>query len=78
MDMQMPEIDGIQATRIIRKMEKENMEKKPVYITAVTANVLTEDKESCLLAGMNDFLSKPFNEKELKDILVEVSKRKNK
>ncbi len=78
MDMQMPEIDGIQATKIIREMEKENMDKKPVYITAVTANVLTEDKESCLLAGMNDFLSKPFNEKELKDILVEVTKRKNK
>ena len=77
MDMQMPEIDGLQATKIIRESEKENTKKKPVYITAVTANALVEDREKCQEAGMNNFLCKPFNEKELKNILAEATKKKN-
>lgn len=78
MDMQMPVIDGIQSTVMIREFEKNSMVKNPVYITAVTANVLVEDKQECLVAGMNNFLSKPFSEKELLKILIEVAKRKNK
>ncbi len=75
MDMQMPEVDGLQATRMIRGFEKENMEKNPVYITAMTANSLVEDKKDCIMAGMDNFMSKPFSEKDLATILQEVARR---
>ena len=78
MDMQMPLIDGLQSTVMIREYEKNNLVKEPVYITAVTANVLVEDKKECLTAGMNNFLSKPFSEKDLLNILIEVVMQKNK
>ncbi|WP_299579460.1 response regulator [uncultured Sunxiuqinia sp.] len=76
MDMQMPVLNGIQATKAIRKMEREALVKHPVYITAVTANSLVEEKKDCMLAGMNNFLSKPFSEKELLLVLQEVSRTK--
>ena len=75
MDMQMPEVDGLQATAIIRSYEKENQSNQLAYIVALTANAMTEDKQLCLLAGMNNFLSKPFTEKELCQILIEAGKR---
>lgn len=59
MDMQMPELDGISTTNRIRQIEKEN-NTKPIYIIALTANANKEDRERCLQAGMNDFLSKPI------------------
>ncbi|MEJ7766239.1 MAG: response regulator [Chitinophagaceae bacterium] len=60
MDMQMPEMDGLEATRIIRQ----SLKKQPVII-ALTANTIQGDKESCLSAGMNDFISKPIKLEEL-------------
>jgi CheY-like chemotaxis protein len=61
MDMQMPNIDGLDATRRIRDI--------PGYretpIIAMTANAFAEDKTRCLDAGMNDFLIKPFDPKAL-------------
>lgn len=64
MDCQMPSLDGFQATEAIRREEK-NRGEKPVPIIAVTANAMPGDKDSCLSAGMDDFLTKPFRKTEL-------------
>lgn len=63
MDMQMPIVDGLQATRMIRAHERE-IGSRAVPILSVTANVLDTDRVACMQAGMNDFLAKPLN-KEL-------------
>jgi two-component system sensor histidine kinase/response regulator len=60
MDMQMPEMDGLEASRIIRKTQ----ERQPVII-ALTANTMQGDEEQCLEAGMNDYIGKPFKLEEL-------------
>ena len=64
MDMQMPFMDGLEATRIIRK----HINNK-VPIIALTANEIKEEKSRCVQAGMNDFLMKPFDEKDLVSII---------
>jgi two-component system, sensor histidine kinase and response regulator len=61
MDCQMPVMDGLEATRIVRQHEKAANRKAPVPIIALTANVLKGDHDRCLAAGMNGFLSKPFD-----------------
>uniref|UniRef100_UPI0032180CD1 response regulator n=1 Tax=uncultured Draconibacterium sp. TaxID=1573823 RepID=UPI0032180CD1 len=74
MDMQMPVLDGLQATSKIRNHEKEFSNFPDAYIAAVTANSLEDDRKDCINAGMNNFLSKPFSDKELLALLQEVSK----
>ncbi|MBK8500977.1 MAG: response regulator [Saprospiraceae bacterium] len=64
MDIQMPEMDGLEATRQIRKI----MGKHPVII-AMTANAMQSDKEECLAAGMDDYISKPIKVEDLKEKL---------
>ena len=64
MDIQMPFMDGLEATRIIRK----HINKK-VPIIALTANEIKQEKDRCVQAGMNDFLMKPFDEKDLVSII---------
>jgi CheY-like chemotaxis protein len=63
MDIQMPDMDGLDATRRIRELEKT---KKQPYIIAMTAYALDGDREEFLKAGMNDYLSKPIRIGELK------------
>ena len=60
MDLQMPVMDGLEATRKIRKIEKHHGYKAKVLIIALTANSQLQEYESCIAAGMNDFISKPF------------------
>jgi len=60
MDIQMPVMDGLQATRIIRKEIQSN-----IPIIALTANAVKGEMEKCIQAGMNDYLSKPFDEEDL-------------
>jgi len=69
MDMQMPEVDGIESAKQIRQIEQNSGVDDPVFIVAVTANTFSEDKQKCFNAGMNDFISKPFKEAELKRII---------
>jgi signal transduction histidine kinase/CheY-like chemotaxis protein len=69
MDLQMPEMDGLEATRLIRDIERERGS-RPVPIVATTANVLTGEREQCIAAGMNDFLPKPVDRNELMRVLL--------
>jgi|GEM_PF-2821497 len=66
MDCLMPEMDGYQATNIIRQSQMSNSQ---VPIIAMTANALNGDKEKCLAVGMNDYLSKPLNVKVMAKML---------
>lgn len=68
MDVQMPEMDGLQATREIRQ----RAEPGP-YIIAVTANAMVEDQAECLAAGMNDYIRKPIEMRELAAALAKVN-----
>jgi CheY-like chemotaxis protein len=65
MDIQMPVMDGLEATRQIRTFEKDTNSDYRVFIVAMTANVISEKKEECMLAGMDDFMEKPFQEQTL-------------
>jgi len=64
MDMQMPIMDGCEASRAIRDFDQD------IPIIAMTANAMSEDKSRCLAAGMNDYIAKPINDNELFSVIA--------
>ena len=74
MDIQMPEMDGLTATTIIRGIEKEKNE-APSLIYAFTANALLSDEEKSLKAGCDGHLTKPLSRQKLLSVIEECSKK---
>lgn len=76
MDIQMPEMDGYEATRRIRQIELETGQ-PPIYIIAMTAHAMKGDRERCIQAGMDNYISKPFRVEQLKEVLADASRFKS-
>lgn len=72
MDVQMPEMDGLEATRRIRDT---HLGTRPPWIIAITANAMQGDRELCLAAGMDDYVSKPMKPDELAAALARAHRR---
>jgi HPt (histidine-containing phosphotransfer) domain-containing protein len=70
MDVQMPEMDGLEATRLIRERERQTGGHVP--IVAMTAHAMKGDKELCLSSGMDDYISKPIRVKEVAKIIEQL------
>ena len=80
MDVMMPVMDGLEATKAIRMLEREDAKKIPII--AMTANAFEEDRKACLEAGMNEHIGKPIDIPQLKRVITKLltkrgSKRKN-
>ncbi len=74
MDVQMPEMDGLEATRRIRALEAGT--EAPARIVALTANAYAEDREACMAAGMDGLLIKPLDRERLRDVLEAALRKK--
>lgn len=70
MDLHMPVMDGMEASRQIRTFEKETNSSHRVFMIALSASSVSEIKDECLANGMDDFMEKPFKETELRNILA--------
>ena len=74
MDIMMPVMDGLEATRQIRMLNR--MDTKEIPIIAMTANAFQDDIRECIDAGMNAHIAKPINSKKIEDTLQLILKRK--
>ena len=74
MDIMLPDKDGFDITKEIRDLEQRVGRKDEIPIVALTANTLDNDKEKCLQAGMNGYLSKPFSPEELIAVIKQFTK----
>ena len=72
MDCQMPEVDGYMGSQLIRSSQEPW---RDIPIVALTANAVQGDREKCIAAGMNDYLSKPVDALELENVLRKYLKR---
>jgi CheY-like chemotaxis protein len=70
MDMEMPVMDGMEASKLIRNFELENNLSKRAYIVALTGNEISEKKQECMQAGMDDFMEKPIQEHLLAELIA--------
>ena len=68
MDIQMPELDGYQTTKIIRSRDS-NVRNHDILIVAMTAHAMHGDREKCLSAGMNDYIPKPIQDKDIDNLM---------
>ncbi|MBC8046287.1 MAG: response regulator [Fimbriimonadaceae bacterium] len=75
MDIQMPEMDGHEATKIIRNMSDPNINSIPII--AMTASVIKAEVDKCFESGMNEFVGKPFKVEELMDKISKVMQQNN-
>jgi len=73
MDLQMPEMDGLEATRILRQRQQDISQfpnyRPPVIVVAMTASALKGDREKCLAAGMDDYIAKPVRLEDMRNIV---------
>jgi|GEM_PF-1028526 CheY-like chemotaxis protein len=70
MDLDMPQMSGIEATSVIRERESTQTDRRPIEIIAVTANISPDTRLQCRRAGMNGFLEKPITSQMIKDQLL--------
>ena len=70
MDIQMPEMDGLEATRILR--EREQKGHRPAPIIAMTAHAMKGDRDKCIEAGMTGYISKPIQPEQLFELMEDV------
>ena len=75
MDIHMPDMDGVEATKRIRELERGKNVNFRIPIVAMTANTLKNDKEIFVTSGMDDYLTKPFNESDLVRVISRVQKQ---
>jgi CheY-like chemotaxis protein len=76
MDVEMPDLDGLETTRRIRVTERARQVAKPLPILALTANARREDHDECLAAGMDGHLSKPFDRHDLDEAVARLAHRR--
>ena len=74
MDVMMPVMDGLEATKAIRMLEREDAKKIPII--AMTANAFEEDRKACLEAGMNEHVGKPIDIPRLKRAITKLLTKK--